>query len=372
MATCPEGEGGVNSTQPAPGRLRSAGPKRYDHVFGGWRLDPVSGIPASRNRMPGRPFRMGRSAAGAGQSGRGIRVSETTTEEEPAAAPVAPPESEPGPVVVEGIEDEIPDEVLRLELDQFEGPFEVLLYLIKSQEIDIFDIPIVKVTEQYLRFLELMEDENLDAAGDFLVMAATLIQIKSKMILPIDIEDDEDEEEVEEEDPRLELVEKLLEYRRYRDLAQVLGETGEAAQDYFPRSAKPRIEVPEDEEAELLDITLYDLMKAIRAILRFVTDKQFHEVELEGVSVDDKIAYIEELLIGEQSLCWADLKRENGAKIHLICCLLAILELSRMRRIRFHQHSTYGDIRIFAREGGDEEFEEVEHGGQEPADVVAP
>ena len=168
----------------------------------------------------------------------------------------AAPPAEDGKVIIEGIEDEIPDEVLRLELDKFEGPFEVLLYLIKSQEIDIFDIPIVKVTEQYLRFLEMMEGENLDAAGDFLVMAATLIQIKSKMILPIDLADEEDEEEIEEEDPRLELVEKLLEYRKYRDLAQLLGRQGDRAQDFFPRSAKPKIEEDPDEEAELLDITL--------------------------------------------------------------------------------------------------------------------
>ena len=285
-------------------------------------------------------------------------------------SPLVQPDSE-GRIVIEGMEDEIPDEVLRLELDKFEGPFEVLLYLIKSQEIDIFDIPIVKVTEQYLRFLEMMEGENLDAAGDFLVMAATLIQIKSKMILPIDVVDDDDEEEIEEEDPRLELVEKLLEYRKYRDLAQALGNCGDTAQDYFPRSAKPRVEDDGGEETELLEITLYDLMKAIRSILRYVTESRFHEVELEGSSVDEKIAYIEELLLEHSSLTWEDLRRDNRARVHLICCLLAILELSRMRRIRFHQHSTYGDIRIFAREKGDAEYEEPSYDEETQADVVA-
>lgn len=265
------------------------------------------------------------------------------------AHPSIQPDAE-GRIVVDGMEDDIPDEVLRLELDKFEGPFEVLLYLIKSQEIDIFDIPIVKVTEQYLRFLDMMSHDNLDAAGDFLVMAATLIQIKSKMILPIDITDEDEEEEFEEEDPRLELVEKLLEYRKYRDLAAALAAKGDLAQDFFPRSAKPKIEEDPEEETELLDISLYDLMKAIRAILRYVTESRFHEVELEGASVDEKIAYIEELLLDKKSLSWEDLKRDNTARVHLICCLLAILELSRMRRIRFHQHSTYGEIRVFARE----------------------
>jgi len=281
--------------------------------------------------------------------------SPTTEEITPAVAEETPKGTEDGPLIIEGIEDEIPDEVLRLELEKFEGPFEVLLYLIKSQEIDIFDIPILKVTEQYLRFLEMMEEENLDVAGDFLVMAATLIQIKSKMILPIDLEDDEDDEEIEEEDPRMELVEKLLEYRKYRDLAKALGERGDRAQDHFARNSKPKIEKDESEESELLDISLYDLMKAIRAILRYVIDAPFHEVELEGASVDEKIAFIQEVLQGKDSISWADLKADNNNKIHLVCCLLAILELCRMRRVRCHQHGTYGEIRLFARDPKEDE-----------------
>jgi len=300
-----------------------------------------------------------------------LSETKTATPEEAPQPPAEAPEKSAGdgPIIIEGIEDEIPDEVLRLELDKFEGPFEVLLYLIKSQEIDIFDIPILKVTEQYLRFLELLEEENLDVAGDFLVMAATLIQIKSKMILPIDVEDDGDDEEIEEEDPRLELVEKLLEYRKYRDLAKALDARAELAQDYFARNCKPRIEKEESEETELLDITLYDLMKAIRAILRFVMESPFHEVELEGASVDEKIAYIQEMLRDRDSISWQDLKSDNGGKIHLVCCLLAILELSRMRRIRFHQHTTYGDIRVFARDPKDDEGDVYVEG--EEADVVA-
>jgi segregation and condensation protein A len=294
----------------------------------------------------------------------------TTSEEEQVPAGDAPVKSaEDGPIIIEGIEDEIPDEVLRLELDKFEGPFEVLLYLIKSQEIDIFDIPILKVTEQYLRFLEMMEEENLEAAGDFLVMAATLIQIKSKMILPIDVGDDEEEEEIEEEDPRLELVEKLLEYRKFRDLANALGDRSDLAQDNFARSCKPRIEKDENEETEMLEITLYDLMKAIKSILRFVVDAGYHEVELEGASVDEKIAFIQELLEGRDTLTWNELREDNGGKIHLVCCLLAILELSRMRRIRYHQHTTYGDIRIVARDPREDDGDVYVDG--EEADVAA-
>jgi len=238
------------------------------------------------------------------------------------------------------------DEVLRLQLDTFEGPFEVLLYLIRAQEIDIFDIPILKVTEQYLRFLELLRDENLDMAGEFLVMAATLIQIKSRMILPVEVE--EDEEEIEEEDPRLELVEKLLEYRKFRDLARLLGEREESADDFFPRRVKHHFDPADDEEEEYLEVSLYDLIKAIRGILRFVSEGVLHEIHGEGSSVEEKISLIEHLLEEQESVSWSDLLRRGQSKVELVCCLLAILELCRMRRIRAHQHRVYGDIRIFA------------------------
>lgn len=245
--------------------------------------------------------------------------------------------------------EELTDEVLRLRLDNFEGPFEVLLYLIRSQEIDIFDIPIVKITEQYLQFIDLMQEENLDLAGDFLVMAAQLIEIKSKMILPPDgVEGEEDE--IEEEDPRLELVEKLLEYRRYRDLAVALGGREEERGDIFGRRVKPMYYEDEDEEEELLDVSLFDLIKAIRAILRYLLAPPVHEVTGEGSSIEEKITRIMDRIREKDSVTWIELYRECQTRPEIVCCLLAILELCRMRRIRAHQHRAFGDIRIFARE----------------------
>jgi segregation and condensation protein A len=245
------------------------------------------------------------------------------------------------------IVDEATDAVLRLQLDKFEGPFEVLLYLIKSQEIDIFDIPIVKITEQYIRFLELLRDENLDVAGEFLVMAATLIHIKSKMILPV--EQDIEEEEVEEEDPRLDLVEKLLEYRKYRDVARRLQALEDMRLNWFTRNVKPDIQ-PDEETEELLDLGLYDLIQAFRGVLRYISDDLAHTVVGEGASVDEKIAYIEQELTAKQSIAWIDLFKECRSRVELVCCFLAILELCRMGKIRAHQHQAFGDIRIFARE----------------------
>jgi segregation and condensation protein A len=243
------------------------------------------------------------------------------------------------------IVDEATDEALRLHLDKFEGPFEVLLYLIKAQEIDIFDIPIAKITEQYIRFLELMREENLDVAGEFLVMAATLIQIKSKMILPAEF-DTEEEEEVEEEDPRLELVEKLLEYRKYRDITLRLQSLEKARTDWYARNVKPPIEQDQEEE-EYLEVSLYDLIEALRSVLRFMTEGLPHTVVGEGASVDEKIVRIQERLAECQSLAWTDLFDECKSRVELVCCFLAILELCRMGRIRAHQHHLFGDIRLF-------------------------
>ena len=247
--------------------------------------------------------------------------------------------------------DALSAETLRLKLEEFEGPFEVLLYLIKEQEIDIFDIPIVQVTEQYLQFLDLLRIEQINIAGDFLVLAATLIQIKSRMILPIEIDQDE-EEEIEEEDPRLELVMKLLEYRKYRDLAALLGERQEQQADMFGRRVKPSYEPGEDgEEEELLEVSLYDLTRSVRVMLRFLMGEASHRVFLESASVDEKIARIEDLLEKAESVSWTELSRECTNSMENVCCLLAILELCRMYRIRAHQHGAFEEIRLFARKG---------------------
>lgn len=235
----------------------------------------------------------------------------------------------------------------RIALEQFEGPFDVLLYLLKTQELDIFDIPIVKITEQYLAFIEQLHGTQLELAGEFIVMAATLIQIKAKMLIPVEV-DTEEEEEIVEEDPRLELVEKLLEYRKFRDLAAALAGRFELADDRFGRRVKPHVEA-EPEEEELADIGLYDLMTALRNTLRYLLEKPIHEVIGEGSSIEEKIARIEELLEQAESVDWTQLSAESRTRVEIVCCLLAILELCRMRRVRVHQQSSFGEIRLFAR-----------------------
>jgi len=281
-----------------------------------------------------------------------------------------PPEQPVLPVAgdVSAVEDLPPEDGLRLQLDRFEGPFEVLLYLIRSQEIDIFDIPILKVTEQYLQFLDMLREENLDVAGEFLVMAATLIHIKSRMLIPADVADEE-EEEVEEEDPRLELVEKLLEYRKFRELADGLGNRGDLAADWYARRVKP-VALPDEGEDDILDVSLFDLIKAIRSVLRFISEAYVHEVQGEGASIEDKIGRIETLLEEAETLTWRQLFDECRSRVEIVCSLLAILELCRMRRIRVHQHATFGDMRVVLRPPEDQYADDAYEDGAYDAVAV--
>ncbi len=244
------------------------------------------------------------------------------------------------------IVDEATDRVLRLHLDMFEGPLEVLLYLIKAQEIDIFDIPIAKITDQYLKFLDMMEELRLEIVGDYLIIAATLIQIKSKMLIPAEI--DEDDEEIEEEDPRLELVEKLIAYRKYKDVAARLSEIESERQDWFTRNVKPDlVPVEEDDGEDYIEVSLYDLTQSFKGVIRFLHEGQAHEVEGDVSSVDEKIELIEALLDMQNSVAWTDLFRMCKSRLELICAFLAILEMCRMEEISAHQHATFGDIRLF-------------------------
>lgn len=241
------------------------------------------------------------------------------------------------------------DEVLRLHLESFDGPMELLLHLIRVQEIDIFDIPIVTITDQYLRFLEMMRDDDLDVTGEFLVMAATLVQIKSRMLLPLDVDSDADEEE-EEDDPRLELVTKLLEYRRFREIARALEELEDDRANWFVRETRRNVDLPDDDEQDLLEVSLYDLTDAFRRVLRYFTDDLVHTVVGEGASVDEKIEYIGSVLEKDGSLAWTELFLTCRSRVELVCCFLAILELCRIGTVRVHQHQTFGEIRLFRRE----------------------
>jgi segregation and condensation protein A len=225
-------------------------------------------------------------------------------------------------------------------LEGFEGPLDLLLHLIQKNELDILNIPIALITEQYLEYLQLMKVLNLDVAGEYLLMASTLLHIKSKMLLP-----KSSEREEEEEDPREELIRRLLEYQKYKQAGGELEKRPMLDRDVFIRlmPAEPE-EVPEEERIE---VNLLELLEAFRQVLERVKTETVHEVILEHLSVEDKIQEILTLLEREnRSLTFHRLFPEQASRRVVIITLLAILELVKMKRIRIFQLAPFETIRV--------------------------
>lgn len=236
-----------------------------------------------------------------------------------------------------------------VKLDIFEGPLDLLLYLIKKNEIDIYDIPIALITEQYLQYLELLKSLNLDLAGEYLVLASTLIHIKSRMLLPeLPSEDDE------EEDPRLELVQQLLEYQSYKDAALSLEARPQLDRDVFKRG----IAVPEMQEAlteaeePFIEASLLDLVEAFQRVIGKMKTVTGMDIEIEKISLAERILEVKACLKREKSMTFADLMAGQTSRRQLIYTFLAILELIRKRFIKAYQASSFGVIRLLYEEEG--------------------
>ena len=258
------------------------------------------------------------------------------------AAPATPPVERV--TVPEGVESILPEDAPRIHLPLFEGPLDLLLFLIKREKIDIHDIPIAPITRQYMEYLDLMRELNLDVAGEFMVMAATLIHIKSKMLVPIEPTEAEGEEE--QVDPREELVRRLLEFQRYKEAAGVLHQQAQirAAQWTRPDTVLPTFD---DAGEEMLEAGLYDLVAAFKELLDRRKALLAHEVESEGPPVEQRM---DELLamIGEgESLEFLELFASLATKAAMITTFLALLELIRLKRVRVYQRGMFGPIRVF-------------------------
>ncbi len=233
----------------------------------------------------------------------------------------------------------------KLKLDIFEGPLDLLLYLIKKDEINIYDIPIAKVTEQYLQYLELMKLLDLEVVGEFLVMAATLIQIKSKMLLPPDPNEVKEEEEL---DPRDELVKRLLEYQKFKEIAQELRKKETGRQDVFTRiSSVPKEKEPAEGDEVYFEASLFDLISAFSKALRDVPREVFYEVIKDEFTVESKIHDILHQLLLSPEIKLSGLFEAAKNKIEIIASFLAILELIRLKEIIIVQKHLFGDIAIF-------------------------
>lgn len=230
----------------------------------------------------------------------------------------------------------------KIKLDIFEGPLDLLLYLVKKDHLNIYDIPIAEVTQQYLAYLELMKLLDLNIAGEFLVMAATLMQIKSKMLLPAE----PNQQAEEEEDPRQELVKRLLEYEKFKEIAENLRQREAGRQEVFKR---PKSEAAEEVEAETetyFEASIFDLINAFSKALENVPKEVFYEVIKDEFTVEEKIHQILHLLLVKPTLAISSLFGSAKNKIEIVVSFLAILELIRMKEIVAFQKEQFQEIEI--------------------------
>lgn len=234
---------------------------------------------------------------------------------------------------------------LDVKLDIFEGPLDLLLHLIRKNKVDIYDIPIYFITEKYLEYIDMMKTMNLDLAGEFILMAATLIHIKSRMLLPIPEEGVLEEEEGV--DPRSELVRKLLEYERYRLAAEELNGRILLGRDVFTRGMTlPLDGISEDSEIALTDLSIFDLIAAFGEIIKKLPKPYQIDLTVDRFRVTDKMNHLLEALSMERSITFSDLFPETCTRGEVIVTFLAVLELCKLFMIKVNQTED-GVIRIY-------------------------
>lgn len=247
-----------------------------------------------------------------------------------------------------------------VKLEVFEGPLDLLLHLIDKNKVDIYDIPIVEITEQYLDYIRQMETDDMDVMSEFLVMAATLIDIKCRMLLPREVN-----EEGEEEDPRAELVEKLLEYKMCKYMSYELRDRMVDAQRslYKPPTLPPEVEKyrqPIDYEELIGGMTLHKLHEIFKQMIKRQEDKidpvrsTFGRIEKDEIDLDLKTTYVEAYVRSHKTFSFRRLLEKQSSKMEIIVTFLVILEMIKTGRIAIEQEDTFSDIIITARETEDD------------------
>ena len=235
--------------------------------------------------------------------------------------------------------------VYKCKLKIFEGPLDLLLHLLKEQKMDICDIPIAEITKQYMQYLEMMQELNLELVGEYLVMAAELTRIKSKTLLPSP-ETDEESEFGGGEDPRSELMRRLREYQRYRDAAFELRMKEHDRQQVFSRGGEIEIE-ESSENLQLMDATVFDLFTAYQKILDSKSFEKDYEIEITEMSVTDRMQYILDILNSSDSVTFESFFTVLNNKQEIIVTFLGILELMRLKLMRVQQSQHFETIRIY-------------------------
>lgn len=244
---------------------------------------------------------------------------------------------EDSPTLLDGLHDGY-----NVHLDKFDGPLDLLLHLIRKNELDIYDIQIAVITRQYLDYIKLMKDLNLEVAGDFLVMAATLLQIKSRTLLPVEEPEEGEEDEL---DPRAELIRRLMEYQQYKEAGMVIGARALLGREVFVRTCPDPVLAAARNEEGPLEVSLFELVDAFRVLLARIPAEQFHDVAAaETFSIADCINEILSLLQERETVQFDDLVRDEFTRERVIVTFLALLELCRLKLIRIFQNSHEGSI----------------------------
>lgn len=231
----------------------------------------------------------------------------------------------------------------QVKLDNFEGPLDLLLYFIRRDEIDIYDIPIAKITAEYMEILEISKSLNIRIAGEFIVMAATLMRLKAKMMIPQNVSDDESIVE----DPRQALVEQLLQYQQFKDAAENLDQLADMRSRVFPRGAE--ISPPQsgsDIDVYLQEVSLFDIARYFKDVMERMPVLQDYELRREYIKLEDQQAIILSKMDGEGKLRFSSLMKFIETRIELIVTFLAVLELVRLHQVTVRQNDLFGDLEL--------------------------
>jgi len=231
----------------------------------------------------------------------------------------------------------------KIKLDQFEGPLDLLLFFIKRDELNIYDIPISRITKEFLEYVNLIKLLDLEVAGDFILMASTLMHIKVRMLLPREFD-----EKGEEIDPRAELVKALLEYKRYKEVTEELAyyESNQRKMSFRGNfSADEKVAVPEY-DILLKNVTVYDLAKAFKHALDNFKEEPVHEVKRLNISIEEQISFILGKIEEAEEINFLNLVNEIKEKIRIIVTFIAILELVKMSKIKIKESANFNDFMI--------------------------
>ncbi|MFQ5914215.1 MAG: segregation and condensation protein A [Nitrospinota bacterium] len=235
--------------------------------------------------------------------------------------------------------------VYKVHLDIFEGPLDLLLHLIRENQVNIYDIPVARITDQYLGYMNLLKSLNIEVAGEFLVMAATLTYIKSRMLLPRP-----EDGLTEEEDPRRELVERLLEYQQAKEAARELKEREATFGGIYRRAlSSDSVLLPDEpipEEMFLEEVSIFDLLKAFEKVMRQIGSMEGHQVEVDEMEMAERLSFVLDR-VRPEGMAFPSLFERTARRIELVATFLAVLELIRQRQIRVRQSGALGTLYIY-------------------------